>query len=150
EVPAGVVADTISRKWALVIAHALIGASMVITGLVTAFPALVATQMLWGVGWTFVSGADVAWITDELRRPDRIAGVLAACARWEQIGAIGGMIGFGLLALGIGHGPAMVLAGAAMILLGLYVIVRFTEHGFTPTRTRRWQRSAAIFRGGIA
>jgi len=74
EVPAGVVADTISRKWALVIAHTLIGISMVVTGLVTAFPALVATQMLWGGGWTFVSGADVAWVTDELGRPDRIAG----------------------------------------------------------------------------
>ena len=150
EVPAGVVADTISRKWALVIAHTLIGISMVVTGLVTAFPALVATQMLWGLGWTFVSGADVAWITDELGRPDRIARVLAARARWEQLGAVGGLVGFGLLALAIGRGTAMVIAGVAMVMLGLYVAVRFTEHGFTPTRARRWQRSAAILRRGIA
>lgn len=44
----------------------------------------------------------------------------------------------------------MVVAGVAMVVLGLYVVVRFTEHGFTPTRARRWQRSAAIFRRGIA
>jgi MFS family permease len=150
EVPAGVVADTISRKWALVIAHALIGASMVITGLVTAFPALVATQMLWGVGWTFASGADVAWVTDELGHPGRVARVLAAYARWQQVGAAGGMLGFGLLALAVGRAPTMMTAGVAMILLGLYVVARFTEHGFTPTRERRWQRSAAIFRAGIA
>lgn len=150
EVPAGVMADTISRKWALVIAHTLIGISMVITGLVTAFPALVATQMLWGVGWTFVSGADVAWVTDELGRPDRIAWVLTARARWEQIGAVGGLIGFGLLALSIGRGMAMVVAGVAMVVLGLYVVVRFTEHGFVPTRARRWQQSAAILRRGVA
>jgi MFS family permease len=150
EVPAGVVADTISRKWALVISHTLIGISMVVTGLVTAFPALVATQMLWGVGWTFVSGADVAWVTDELDRPDRIAWMLTARARWEQIGAVGGLIGFGLLALVIGRGTAMVVAGVAMVALGLYVVVRFTEHGFTPTRARRWQRSAAILRRGVA
>jgi MFS family permease len=149
EVPAGVVADTISRKWALVIAHALIGISMAVTGLVTAFPALVATQMIWGVGWTFASGADVAWVTDELGRPDRIAGVLTARARWEQVGAVGGLIGFGLLALAIGRGTAMVVAGVAMVMLGLYVVVRFTEHGFTPTRARRWQRSAAILRRGV-
>ena len=43
EVPAGVMADTISRKWSLVISHTLVGISMVATGLVTAFPALVAT-----------------------------------------------------------------------------------------------------------
>lgn len=150
EVPAGVVADTISRKWALVIAHTLIGISMVVTGLVTAFPALVATQMLWGVGWTFVSGADVAWITDELGRPDRIARVLAARARWEQVGAACGLVGFGFLALAIGRGTAMVVAGVAMIVLGLYVMVRFTERGFTPTKARRWRRSAAILRRGVA
>ncbi len=150
EVPAGVVADTISRKWAIVISHTLIGISMVVTGLVTAFPALVATQMLWGVGWTFVSGADVAWVTDELARPDRIARVLTARARWEQIGAVGGLVGFGLLALVIGRGTAMVVAGIAMIALGMYVVVRFTEHGFVPTRTRRWQQSAAILRRGVA
>ncbi len=150
EVPAGVVADTVSRKWALVIGHALIGGSMVVTGLVTAFPALVATQMVWGVGWNFVSGADVAWITDELRQPERIARVLAARARWEQIGAVGGMVGVGLLALAIGRGPAMVSAGAGMVLLGGYIVARFTEYGFTRTRARRWQRSVTIFRGGLA
>jgi MFS family permease len=150
EVPAGVVADTVSRKWALVIAQTLVGISMVITGLVTAFPALVATQMLWGVGWTFASGADVAWVTDELDRPERVAGVLAASARWEQVGAIGGLVGFGLLALVIDRGTTMVFAGVVMVTLGLYVVLRFTEHGFSPTRSRRWQRSAVILRGGVA
>ncbi|HEX5506537.1 MAG TPA: hypothetical protein VFW96_28230, partial [Thermomicrobiales bacterium] len=150
EVPAGAVADTVSRKWALVIAHALIGLSMVATGLVTAFPALVATQLVWGVGWTFASGADVAWVTDELRRPDRIARVLAASARWERVGAIGGLAGVGLLALAIGRGPAMIVAGVGMVALGLYVVARFPERGFTPTKARRWRRSAAILRRGLA
>lgn len=45
EIPAGVMADTISRKWSLVVAQLLMGTAMAITGLVTAFPALVATQM---------------------------------------------------------------------------------------------------------
>jgi MFS family permease len=149
EVPAGVMADTISRKWSLVIFHILVGASMVITGLVTAFPALVATQMVWGLGWTFASGADVAWVTDELDRPDRIAGVLAAQARWGQVGAASGMVGFGLLAWATDRSTSMVVAGVAMLVLGLYVAVRFTEHGFTPTRARRWRQSAAILRRGV-
>jgi hypothetical protein len=63
EVPTGVVADTLSRKWSLVISSVLMGSSMVATGLVTAFPALVMTQMAWGIAWTFASGADVAWMT---------------------------------------------------------------------------------------
>ena len=149
EVPAGVVADTISRKWALLIAHVLVGGSMVATGLVTAFPALVATQMVWGIGWTFASGADVAWVTDELERPDHVARVLAASARWEQTGAAGGLVGFGLLALVTGRGAAMVTAGVAMVALGLYVAAWFTERGFTPSGTGRWRRSRALLRQGI-
>jgi len=35
------------------------------TGLVTGFLLLVVTQVLWGVGWAFLTGADVEWITDE-------------------------------------------------------------------------------------
>jgi MFS family permease len=58
EVPTGVMADTISRKGSIVIAHLVMGTGMLATGLVTAFPALVATQMLWGLAWTFSSGAD--------------------------------------------------------------------------------------------
>src|SRR5947207_1863380 len=81
EIPTGVMADTISRKWSLVIFHILVGSSMVITGLVTPFPALLATQMLWGIAWTFASGADVAWITDELNQPELTAVVLTAQAR---------------------------------------------------------------------
>src|SRR4051794_14559428 len=29
-------------------------------------------QCLWGLGWAFSSGADVAWMTDELARSDEI------------------------------------------------------------------------------
>jgi hypothetical protein len=43
------------------------------TGLVTGFLLLVVTQVLWGVGWAFLTGADVEWITDELDHPPWIA-----------------------------------------------------------------------------
>ena len=150
EVPTGVMADTISRKWSLVIFHVLVGISMVVTGLVTSFTALVATQMLWGIAWTFASGADVAWATDELNRPERTAALLAAQARWQQIGAACGMLGFGALAWAAGRSAAMVTAGVMMALLGLYVVARFQERRFTPTRTRHRQAATAILRRGVA
>lgn len=150
EIPTGVVADTVCRRWSLVIFHALGGTSMILTGLVTSFAALVGAQMLWGVAWTFVSGADVAWITDELDRPERTAAVLAAQARWQQIGAVCGMIGLGALTWVAGRGAAMVIAGAAMALLGLYVVARFTERRFSPDRGRGRQRFTATLRRGAA
>lgn len=148
EVPAGVMADTLSRKWSLVTFHVLVGLSMVVTGLVTSFTALLATQMLWGIAWTFASGADVAWVTDELDRPVRAAVVLAAQARWQQLGAAAGLLGFGALAWATDRSLAMVTAGGLMGLLGVYVMARFTERHFTPTRTRRLRQATTILQRG--
>jgi MFS family permease len=149
EVPTGVMADTLSRKWSIVVAHLLMGTGMLVTGLVTAFPALVATQMLWGVAWTFSNGADVAWLTDELEQPERAAGMLAEGARWGQVGGASGMIALGALAWVAGLSTAMVTAGAAMLALGGFVAVRFSERGFTPARRNRWRESRSILRRGV-
>jgi MFS transporter, DHA3 family, tetracycline resistance protein len=151
EVPAGVVADTISRKWSLVVSHALMGTAMIATGLVTDFGALVATQMLWGLSWTFASGAEVAWITDELDEPARISVVLMRWGRAQLTGAAAGLVGVGALASLMQRSTAMVFAGAAMLLLGLYVVFRFREQRFVPpTSRRRWSASWSILvRGSI-
>jgi MFS family permease len=150
EIPAGVVADTISRKWSLVVSHALMGTAMIATGLVTDFGPLVATQMLWGLSWTFASGADVAWITDELDEPARISVVLMRSGRAQLTGAAAGIVGIGTFASLTQRSTAMVLAGAAMLLLGLYVVVRFREQRFVPASTRRFSASWSIFVRGSA
>jgi MFS family permease len=150
EVPTGVMADTVSRKWSIVTAHLVMGAGMLATGLLTSFQALVVTQMLWGIGWTFSSGAEVAWLTDELDQPDRVAGVLTASARWEQVGSACGMVVFGALAWATDLGTTIVASGAAMLFLGLCVAARFPERRFSPTREHRWRASLAIFRRGVS
>ena len=150
DIPTGIWSDTLSRKWPIVIGHGFLGAGMVMTGVVTAFPLIVATQVLWGVGWAFSTGADVAWVTDELDQPDRIARVLTVRARWDLVGQATGMLAFGLLGWAAGLATAIVVSGLAMALLGLYVAARFTENTFTPTREQRWRVSRSILRRGIA
>jgi MFS family permease len=145
EIPAGVVADTVSRKWSLVVSHVLMGTAMIATGLVTDFGTLVATQMLWGLSWTFASGADVAWITDELDEPARISTVLMRWGRAQVTGAAVGIVVVGGLASLLQRSTAMVLAGVAMLALGLHVALRFRERRFVPTSTRRWSASWSIF-----
>jgi len=149
EIPAGVLADTVSRKWSLVVSQVLMGLAMIATGLVTGFVALLLTQMLWGLAWTFASGADVAWITDELAEPARIAAVLARAGRAQLTGAAAGLVGLGVLASVTGRAAAMVLAGAGAILLGLHVVVRFPERRFVPVPARRWSASRSILRRGV-
>ncbi|HZN16956.1 MAG TPA: MFS transporter [Micromonosporaceae bacterium] len=165
EVPAGVLADTFSRKWSLVVSHLLMGTSMAATALVTGFWALVATQMLWGLSWTFASGADVAWVSDELDEPARVSAVLLRSGRAQLTGAVAGMVGIGGLAGLLPRGTVMVLAGAAMLLLGLYVMLRFPERRLVPpprlrgpgarpgsaaTSARRWSASWSILVRGAA
>ena len=150
EVPAGVVADTIGRRWSLLVSHVLMGTAMLATGLVSGFWPLVATQTLWGLSWTFASGADVAWITDELNDPARISTVLVRSGRAQLTGAAAGLVVVGGLGSLLSRGLAMVLAGAAMLLLGGYVGARFHERRFVPAPSRRWAASWSILLRGFA
>ncbi|MCO1654491.1 MFS transporter [Pseudonocardia humida] len=137
EVPAGVLADVVGRKWSLVVSHALMGTAMLATGLVTDLPAVLATQMLWGLAWSFASGADVAWVSDELGRPREVAAVLVRAGRVELLGSALGMAGLGLLASAVGRGPTMVLAGAAVLALGGWVATRLREQRVPTARRGR-------------
>lgn len=151
EVPAGVLADAVSRRLALVVSHVVMGAGMAMTGFVTAFPVLVISNCLWGLGWALASGADVAWITDELDRPDLIDRVLAAQARWGLLGTVIGIVSFGALAWATTLSTAIVAAGVVMIVLGVLVVGRWPETGFRPVEAgRRWAESTAILRRGVA
>ena len=149
DIPTGVWSDAVSRKWPLVIGHGFLAAGMVMTGLVTGFPLLLVAEVLWGLGWGFSSGADVAWVTDELGQPGRIARVLTARARWDAVGGATGMVAFGLLGWAAGLAVAIVASGAATAVLGLYVAARFSEDNFTPVREQRWNASLSIFRRGV-
>src|SRR6478609_3816874 len=62
EIPTGVVADTISRQVSVVIGVALLGVGCLFCA-VPSYPVVLFAQVVWGIGYTFTSGADVAWIT---------------------------------------------------------------------------------------
>ncbi len=146
DIPTGVWADALGRKRPLVIGHLLLAAGMVMTGLVTAFPLLVVTQVLWGLGWAFLIGADIAWITDELAQPQRTARVLTAGIRWGLVGGATGMVAFGVLGWATSLATAMVVSGVGMALLGLFVALQFTERTFTARREKRGHVSLSVIR----
>jgi hypothetical protein len=156
EVPAGVFADAVSRRLALVVAHVVMGAGMAMTGLVTAFPLLVVTQCLWGLGWAISSGADVAWITDELDQPGLRNGstvidrVLIAQGKVELLGAVAGIVVLGVLGGTTGLALAIVLAGLSMIGVGLLLVGRWPEDRRAPNRSLgAWAASSAVLKQGI-
>ena len=150
EVPAGAVADAVSRRLTLVAGHVVMGAGMAMTGVVGGFPLLVVSQCLWGLGWAISSGADVAWITDELDRTDRIDRVLTAQGRFDLLGAPAGIVGCGVLALATTLSTAIVVAGVAMAGLGLLVVARWPESRRPPGREgSRREATASVVRRSL-
>jgi hypothetical protein len=151
EIPAGVIADAVSRRLAVVLSHLVMGTGMAMTAFVTDFPLLVISNCLWGLGWALVSGADVAWITDELERPDLIDGILASKARYGLLGTVAGIIAFGALASTVSLRISMAAAGISMVALGVAFVTRWPEERFEPAAAgRRWSHGTAILRRGIA
>ncbi|MGH1489272.1 MAG: MFS transporter [Acidimicrobiales bacterium] len=153
EVPTGVVADTISRRLSMIISMVLVGAALIAIGFATSFPMLVAANALWGIGFTFSSGADVAWFTDEMlhRGSDQpsIDVAFARAARWRQRGGAAGLVFFGLLGWLTSLTAAIWSAGVLVLFLGLAIAMWFPENGFNAVRVDRLGESARILRSGL-
>jgi MFS transporter, DHA3 family, tetracycline resistance protein len=142
EVPTGVVADVAGRKLSIVLGWIITGVAIAVLGLVHSFAAALGTQALWAFGATFVSGADVAWITDEVGE-DEARPLYLRAAQLENAGAFGGIwagIALGTIALSV---PILV-AGIALVVVALALISVMPEERFVrPDREelRRLRRS---------
>lgn len=134
EIPTGVVADVYSRKWSVVLSFFVMGTAMLLSGLVEPFFALVAVQMLFGFGYTFESGAETAWLTDELGDEDLAGEVILRRASRQLLSGIAGMlIGVAIAAL-VSLSFAIVVMGSVFIAWGVYLGVRMPETNFTATK----------------
>jgi len=118
EIPTGVVADTVSRKVSVVIGVALLGFGFLLFA-VPSYPVVLVAQVVWGIGYTFTSGADVAWITDEVgEEAARPLYVRGAQARQVAIFAgiiLGAALGAIALWLAIVVGALLQLANAVWL-----------------------------------
>jgi DHA3 family tetracycline resistance protein-like MFS transporter len=141
EVPTGVLADLYSRRLSLVVSAFVCGLGMVLVSVAGGAAEVLAGMALWGVGWTFRSGAEDAWLADEVG-PQRLG---AAYQRGAQAERAGGLVGIGAaVALATVALPLPLLAaGATAGALGLFVALAMPEAGFT-----RPERPAA--RAGVA
>jgi DHA3 family tetracycline resistance protein-like MFS transporter len=140
EVPTGVVADTYSRRLSLVIGYLGTGAAWVAVGLVSAPWLIVALWAFWGFAYTFTSGAEQAWITDEVG-VERVGGIFLRAARFGQAGAVVGLllqVAVGTLSLRAG----VVLGGVFTLACGIAAALFMPETGFV--RRPRAQRASAL------
>ncbi|MBA3379679.1 MAG: MFS transporter, partial [Chloroflexia bacterium] len=150
EVPTGIVADVYSRRLSILIGIALIGCGFTLEGSIPAFWAVIGAQVLWGIGYTFTSGATEAWITDEIG--EETVGPVFLCG--GQMWLIGGLAGtlfsvaLGLVTIQL----PMILAGIGMFVLaiGLYAIMPERHMHVTPREERStFTHAMSIARDGF-
>lgn len=99
EVPTGIVADIHSRRLSIVIGQAVMGFAIIIVGSFAVTWAILAAWALWGIGYTFTSGAQDAWLADEVGE-ERLAGIYLRGAQVSRV--------FALLGIGASVGLALV------------------------------------------
>ena len=133
QVPTGLFADAFSRRWAVSVGCMLVGAGFILEGSIPQFASILVAQVIWGIGATLSSGADDAWITDEVGE-DR-AGPLFL--RASQVGQATSLIG---IACGVGLASIrlnlpIVVGGALLVVLGVYLSFAITEAGYSAVRS---------------
>ena len=89
EVPTAIVADTYSRRLSIVIGAFVMGLTFVATGLAPGVAVVLIAAAVMGFGWTFKSGAEDAWLADEVG-VDNVAGPYQRGAQIARGGIAGG------------------------------------------------------------
>jgi DHA3 family tetracycline resistance protein-like MFS transporter len=115
---------------------------------VPSFIVILAAQVFWGVGYTFTSGAEQAWITDEIGAA-KAALVFVRATQVGLAGTISGILLAGALGL-VWIGLPIVAGGIGFLVLTFVLAVIMPEHGFTRSAERTtWATVAAQFRAGV-
>ena len=91
EVPTGIVADTRSRRASVVVAMLVMGAAFVATGLAPGVAVVLLAAFVKGFGWTFKSGAEDAWLADEVG-VENVARPYQLGAQFARGGALIGIV----------------------------------------------------------
>ena len=150
EIPTGVVADIRSRKLSVITGLALMGIAFIVEGTVPLFSAVIFSQVLWGVGYTFTSGADEAWIADEVKDNELDLIYL----RGAQIGQVFSIFGI-VVSTVIGSmriNLPIIIGGILFIVLAVFLGAFMRETNFKPMsfeERNSWGQMWFTFNEGI-
>ena len=151
EVPTGVVADVVSRRRSVIIGYLIMGVGFLVEGLFPFFVPILLAQVLWGLGYTFTSGATEAWISDEIGEEQANQLFLRAM----RMGLVASLLGTGAAVL-IGRqniSVPILVGGTGVFMIGVTLMFIMPESGFKPTPMEdrnTWRQMWHVFKGGIA
>src|SRR5262245_27354466 len=149
EVPTAVVADVYSRRLSVIVGQLIMGAGLVLTGAVAEVGVVLAAAALIGFGWTFRSGAEDAWLADEVG-PERMARSYQRGAQVARAASLAG-IGLAVVLAVVDLRLPLLAAGVILLVLGLVLALVMPETGFRPATREELgsiRRLAETARGG--
>ena len=131
EVPTGIVADTYSRRLSVLIGGFLVGACYLIEGLVPLFFAIIIAEVIRGIGETFISGANDAWITDEVGA-DKVGELFMRTSQICRVTGLAGTLLSIILASVFGYQVAILTGAIGVLAMYLVMVFLMPEQNFAP------------------
>jgi DHA3 family tetracycline resistance protein-like MFS transporter len=128
ETPTGIVADTISRRTSVIIGLAGGGVGFLILGFSPGFWMAAASQVVWGIFATFQSGADVAWLTDEVGE-EAARSLYIRGSQFAHVAMVAGII-VGVALGTVNLALPIVVSGVGLLLLALGLWIVMPEDNF--------------------
>jgi DHA3 family tetracycline resistance protein-like MFS transporter len=130
EIPTGILADLKSRKLSILIGLFIVSLGLFLEASTTTFWIIFASQTLWGFGYTFISGALSAWVSDETQNIG-VEQTFVKAAKYRKAAVVLGILSAGLLG-SISVRGAMVFSGLLFLGLSGYVVFFVKEELFVP------------------
>jgi len=146
EVPTGIIADRYTRKGSILIGLFVMSASIAIVGLSPTFTGIGLGMFSWGIGYSFISGAQEAWLSDEVGETKANKAFIKA-AQWQMTGGVFSIIPSIILA-GINPHLPFITAAVFYALLMVFLSVHMHEKGFIRSGNNV-KRSLSIFPDGF-
>ena len=129
EVPSGIMADRYSRKGSILIGFFVMSVSIAIVGLSPTFTGIGLGMFSWGIGYSFISGAQEAWLSDEIGETKANKTFIKA-AQWQMAGGVLSIIPSIVLA-GINPRLPFITASFLYASLMVFLLLHMPEKGFT-------------------
>ncbi|MGI8416432.1 MAG: MFS transporter [Nakamurella sp.] len=152
EVPTGIVSDLYSRKLSVVVGLPIIGLGIMVVGLFPSFWPILIAQVIWGLGYTFVSGSDDAWVTDEVGE-DNVQPVFTRGHQWGlAMNIVGILLAGGMAYLFSNLRTPIIAGGAGFVGLAVWAVFAMREVNFAPTPSGdrdTWGQMVQIAKTGL-
>lgn len=150
EIPTGIVADVYSRKLSIVIGVVLTGLGFILEGSISSFISVLAAQIIWGLGSTFISGSLEAWIAEEEKAMD----LDRIYMKGAQVGQIASVIGIVLSTIIANFSIRLpiIVSGVLFVIFSIFLVINMPENNFKPAapdELNTFKKMGYTFKSGL-